>query len=211
LLFVISVNFIPYWESLHIYTHCMSWVIYLKFLSAGKFVLIEYLTLISVHIFAMLFDCFISWLYMRVLKLTLGKNIFLQNFPQASDFQCELSGHEQSSHMLTYQLPSRQLSETSEQDPYRFKTCFSFSTIHTSLHFYHVMLCVFLVDFSRDFGILCTSSHSMIFIVSSVILLSLCAFRILEYLLIGIFFLRYCAWKSFSVCVMGWSWYIYAL
>jgi hypothetical protein len=24
-------------------------------------------------------------------------------------------------------------------------------------------------------------------------------------------FLRYCAWKSFSVCVLGWSWYIYAL
>jgi hypothetical protein len=44
---------------------------------------------------------------------------------------------------------------TSGQDLYRFKTCFSFSAIHTSLH--HVMLCVFLVDFSRDFGILCTS------------------------------------------------------
>jgi hypothetical protein len=24
-------------------------------------------------------------------------------------------------------------------------------------------------------------------------------------------FLTYCAWKSFSVCVLGWSWYIYAL
>lgn len=25
------------------------------------------------------------------------------------------------------------------------------------------------------------------------------------------FFLRYCVWKSFSICVLGWSWYIYAL
>jgi len=29
----------------HTHTHCMSWVIYLKFLSARKFVLIEFLTL----------------------------------------------------------------------------------------------------------------------------------------------------------------------
>jgi hypothetical protein len=29
---------------------------------------------------------------MRVLKLTFGKNIFLQIFPQVSDFQCEVFG-----------------------------------------------------------------------------------------------------------------------
>jgi hypothetical protein len=41
--------------------------------------------------------------------------------------------------------------------------------------------CVFfLLDFSLDFGI---SSHHMIFIVYSIILLSFCAFIILEYLL----------------------------
>jgi hypothetical protein len=32
------------------------------------------------HIFEMLFDCFISWSYMCVLKLFLGKYIFLQFF-----------------------------------------------------------------------------------------------------------------------------------
>jgi hypothetical protein len=33
-------------------------------------------------------------------------------------------------------------------------------------------------------------------------------FRILEYLVIGIFFLRYCTWKSYYVCVLGLYWYI---
>jgi hypothetical protein len=71
---------------------------------------------------------------------------------------------------------------SSGQDLFRFKTCFSFSAIHTSLHVYHVMLCVFLVDFARDFRhSLNISSHPMIFIMSSVILLSLCAFRILNF------------------------------
>jgi hypothetical protein len=37
-------------------------------------------------------------------------------------------------------------------------------------------------------------------------------FRILEYLVIGIFFfLRYCAWKSYYVCVLGWYWYIWVI
>jgi hypothetical protein len=142
---------------------------------------------------------------MRVLKLTLGKNIFLQVFLQFQIFSVKhpdepilTTKQEQSCHMLTLQCPSGRLSDTSGQDLYRFKTCFSFSAIHTSLHFYDVMLCVFLVDFSRDFGILCTSSHSMTFTVSSVILLSLCAFRILEYLLIGIFL---CMKILFCLCV----------
>jgi len=80
----------------------------------------------------------------------------------------------------------------SRRDLYRFKTCISLSAIHTSLHFYWFIMpcCVFfLTDFSWDFGhSLHFSSHSMIFIVSFFILLSFCAFRILEYLLIGIFF-----------------------
>jgi hypothetical protein len=88
----------------------------------------------------------------------------------------------------------------SGRDRYRFKTCFSFSSIHTSLHFYHVMLCVFLMYFSRDFGILCTFSHPMIFIVSSIILLSFYAFRILEYLL-GYFLEIVCIKILFCLCV----------
>jgi len=66
--------------------------------------------------------------------------------------------------------------------------------------------CGFLPRFWHSLHI---SSHPMIFIVSSVILLSFCAFRILEYLLIGIF-----SWnivhENLYVCVLGWSWYIYA-
>jgi hypothetical protein len=95
LLFVISVNFIPYWESLHTHTHthCMSWVIYLKFLSAGKFVLIEYLTLI--YIFA--YFCNAIWLLYQLIiyawsEANFRKNIFLQIFLKVSDFQCEASG-----------------------------------------------------------------------------------------------------------------------
>jgi hypothetical protein len=50
------------------------------------------LSLISLLGFEMLFDCFISRLYMRVLKLTLGKNNLCKFFPQFLSFQCEASG-----------------------------------------------------------------------------------------------------------------------
>jgi hypothetical protein len=89
LLFVISVNFIPYWESLHTHMHCMSWVIYLKFLSVGKFVLIEYLTLI--YIFA--YFCNAIWLlYQLIIHACSEANFweeifFFAYFPQVSDFQ----------------------------------------------------------------------------------------------------------------------------
>jgi hypothetical protein len=43
------------------------------------------LSLISLLSFEMLFDCVISWLYMCVMQLTLGKLIFA-NFPQFSTF-----------------------------------------------------------------------------------------------------------------------------
>jgi hypothetical protein len=88
LLFFISVNFIPYWESLHTHTHCMSWVIYLKFLSGGKFVLIEYLTLI--YIFA--YFCNAIWLLYQLIIHTCSEANFWEKyvsayFPQVSDFQ----------------------------------------------------------------------------------------------------------------------------
>jgi hypothetical protein len=67
-----------------------------------------------------------------------------------------------------------------------------------SLSLPYTHLCIFIdlswhvVCFSRGFLLrfwhsLHIFSHSMIFIVSSIILLSSCAFKILEYLLIGIF------------------------
>jgi len=75
------------------HTHCMSWVIYLKFLSAGKFVLIEYLTLI--YIFANL--CNAIWLFYQLIihacsEPNLREKYFPANFSPASDFQCEVSG-----------------------------------------------------------------------------------------------------------------------
>jgi hypothetical protein len=55
--------------------------------------LIDYSTLNYMFAsFELLFDCFISYLYMRVLKLTLGKIIFLQIFSLNFVFRCEASG-----------------------------------------------------------------------------------------------------------------------
>jgi hypothetical protein len=79
----------------------------------------------------------------------------------------------------------------SGRDLCRFKTCVSFSIIHTTLHLiYHGMLCVFLVDFSRDFGILCTS----------LLIPRFCAFRIMEYLL-GYFLEIVCMKILLCLCV----------
>jgi hypothetical protein len=151
--------------SSHTHTHCMSWVIYLKFLSVRKFVLIEYLTLI--YVFA--YFCNVIWLFYQLIihvcsEANFRKKYFSTNFSPVSDFQCEASrrtySYIQTRAVLPYAdlvVATGRLSDTSGWDYYRFKTCVSFSAIHTSLHFYHGMLCVFLVDFSQDFGILCTS------------------------------------------------------
>jgi len=133
----------------------------------------------------MLFDCFISCLYMRVLKLTFGKNIFLYIFLKFQIFKCEVFGW-----TYSYVQTSSVLRLASLFLPYTHLCIF----IDLSCH---------VVCFSRGFlprlwHSLHNCSHSMIFIVSSVILLSLCAFRILEYLLIGIFFVH-----ENLVCVLG--------
>jgi hypothetical protein len=80
--------------SLHTHTHCMSWVVYLKFSMSRKNYLCwlkSQLSFISLLSFEMLSDCIINGLYMRVLKLTWEKLIFV-HFPQFSVFQCEASG-----------------------------------------------------------------------------------------------------------------------
>jgi hypothetical protein len=66
---------------------------YLKFLSARKFVVIEYLTLI--YIFA--YFCNAIWLLYQLIiyacsEANFRKNIFLQIFLKVSDFQCEAYG-----------------------------------------------------------------------------------------------------------------------
>jgi len=71
----------------------MSWVIYLKFLYVGKFVLIEYLTLI--YIFA--YFCNAIWLFYQLIihayfEANFWEKYFSANFPQVLDFQCEVFG-----------------------------------------------------------------------------------------------------------------------
>jgi hypothetical protein len=71
----------------------MNWVTYLKFLSIGKFVLIEYLTFN--YIFAYFWNDI--WLFYQLIihscsEAIFRKNILSTNFPPVSDFQCEASG-----------------------------------------------------------------------------------------------------------------------
>jgi hypothetical protein len=139
----------------------MSRVIYLKFLSAWKFVLIEYLTLI--YIFA--YFCNAIWLFYLLIIHACSEANFREKYFSANFFssfrfsmwsvRTDLFLRPDESSLAIF-WPS---SCTSGQDLYRFKTCFSFSAIHRSFHFYWFIMacCVFsLVDFSRDFGILCT-------------------------------------------------------
>jgi hypothetical protein len=143
-----------FWEkSSHTHTHCMSWVIYLKFLFTGKFVLIEYLSLI--YIFA--YFCNAIWLFYQLIihacsEANFWEKYFSANFSPVLDFQCEVSGwiysYIRTSAVLPYAdlaVAIRMLSDTSGQDLYRFKTCVSFSAIHTSSHFYWFIMasCVF--------------------------------------------------------------------
>jgi hypothetical protein len=77
----------------HTHTHCMSWEIYLKFLYAGKFVLIEYLTLISIFVYF----CNAIWLFYQLIIHVCSEANFREkycfaNFSPISDFQCEVSG-----------------------------------------------------------------------------------------------------------------------
>jgi hypothetical protein len=89
LLFFLSYQWISYLiEKVFTHTHCMSWVIYLKFLSAGKFVLIEYLALI--YIFA--YFCNAIWLLYQLIihacsEANFWEKYFFAYFPQVSDFQ----------------------------------------------------------------------------------------------------------------------------
>jgi hypothetical protein len=126
----------------------------------------------------MLFDCFISWLYMCVLKLTFEKNIFLQFFFSSFRFsvwsiRMDLLLHPDK-HSLAICWPS-------SCHPDRISTGLRLASL--SLPYTH--LCIFidlswhLVCFSRWFlprfwHFLHISFHPMIFNVFSVILLSLC-------------------------------------
>jgi hypothetical protein len=115
---------------------------------------------VSWYIFEMLFDCFISYLYMCVLKLTLGKK-FLHIFLHFSASTVKRpNGHVLASgHARLYQsLIWQHAVQTSMYHVRTWAFCF-FCQTHTLLFAYSIMLCCvcFLSDWSRDFGILYTS------------------------------------------------------
>jgi hypothetical protein len=110
-------------KSLHTHTHCMSWVIYLKFLSAGKFVFIEYLTLI--YIFA--YFCNAIWLFYQLIIHECSETNFLEkylsaNFPQVSIFQCEASGWTYSYIQTRAVLPYADLAVAIRMVKWHFRT-----------------------------------------------------------------------------------------
>jgi len=105
-------------------------------------------------------------------------------------------------------MPSGRVCTTFKREP------FAFFAIRTALHFFliFVMLCVSLTDFSRDFGILCTS----LLIQWYSLCLFLCSFKFLC-------FLEYwnnCWFEYFSwdivhenpiLSMLGWYWYIWVI
>jgi hypothetical protein len=129
----------------------------------------------------MLFDCFISWLYMRVLKLFLGK-IFFCKLSSSFRFSvwsvrtdlllcpdaCSSDVRTVKWHVRTRAvLPIANLAVdhldecVPRSDAFfsgiLFAACFLCHSHYTPLFSYFVMLLVFLANFSQDFGILCTS------------------------------------------------------
>jgi hypothetical protein len=146
---------------------------------------------------------------MRVLELTLGKIFFCK---YSSSFRFSVWSIRTDLFLrldkrsLTVCCPSNSRSDDmSGRDLYRLRLASLFLP-YTHLFIFidlswHVVCfsCGFLPRFWDSFHI---SSHPMIFIVSSVILLSFCALRILEYLL-GYFLEIECMEILFCLCV-GW-------
>jgi hypothetical protein len=141
----------------------------------------------------MLFDCFISWLYMRVSEANFWEKYISAYFSQVSDFQVWSIRTNLFFVRTSAVLPYADLAVAIRMVKWHIRTG-STGLRLASLFLPYTHLCIFIdlswhvVCFSRWFfsrfwHSVHISSHPMIFIVSSVILLSLCAFRILEYLL----------------------------
>jgi hypothetical protein len=141
----------------------------------------------------MLSDCYISWLHMRALKLTLGKIIFLQIFLQFLFFsvkrpdslllspdECSSDGltvrwtfgHAWFCRMLMWQPAFGRVSDASRRLPYRFKYRFSSQPLHSPLLFldfswdfgvFYLLFLVFSHEFSAYFILLCILSHFQVF------------------------------------------------
>jgi hypothetical protein len=164
----------------------MSWVIYLKFLFTRKFVLIEFLTLNYIIVYFW-FAIWLSYQLFNVLKLTLGKIIIFTNFPLFSTFQCEPSRrtwltvrtHVVLSIASLASGLSKRIGNMSRRDPYRLLSV-SLLSLPSAHHYIFIDLLCHVVCLSRGFlprfwHSLHISPHSMIFVMSSFILLSFCA------------------------------------
>jgi hypothetical protein len=142
------------------------------------------------NIFYLLFDCLIIYLYMCVLKLTLRKIIIYANFPLSLAFQCEASGRTwstirthvvlSSASLASGHGPSGCIRNTSRHDLYRFLSV-SLLSLPSAHHFIFIDLLCHVVCLSYGFLPRCwhslhISSHSIVFVVSSFILLSSCGF-----------------------------------
>jgi len=124
----------------------------------------------SWYIFEMLFDCFISYLYMCVLKLTLEKKkkkfcifpsvfqLLVWNVRTNMFLRQDALG---SIDLLSDSMPSGRVCITFELELFAFsaKHTHTHTHTHTLLFAYSIMLCCvcFLSDWSQDFDILCTS------------------------------------------------------
>jgi hypothetical protein len=155
-------------------------------------VLIEYLT--HIYIFAYFYNA-IWLLYLLIIHACFEANLwekyFSAYFPQVSDFQVW------SIRMDLFFVQTRAVlpyADLAVAHPDRISIGLRLASL--SLPYTHLFIFIDLsyhvVCFSSGFlprfwHSLHISSHPMIFIVSSIILLSFCAFRILEYLLIGKF------------------------
>jgi len=154
----------------------MSLVIYLNFLSTGKFVLIEYLTLnynfaYFRNVIYLLYQLFIH----ACCEANFREECFFANFPPISNFQYEVSGwtyfcvwtrvaqtfgrlsdtsrHARSCRVLTWQWPSGRI-------PYNFKSAFSSLALHLSFcSLFLVILCVRLMLFHKFSSFFCPFVH----------------------------------------------------
>jgi hypothetical protein len=133
-----------------------------KFYLEGNFCAYWLLTLNYILVyFWMLFDCFISYLYIRVLKLKLGKKISAY-FPLFFNFWCEASWRTCS---CVRTCSALLISYLTACRPDEYVPCPDTSFLlflpntHTLLFVCSIMLCCvcFLSDWSRDFGIHCGS------------------------------------------------------
>jgi len=167
----------------HTHTHWMSWIIYLKFISAGKFVLIENLTLN--YIFAYFWIAI--WLSYQLFMHTYSeanfreKIIFLQIFLWFSIFRCEasgrtwLTGRTQAAMPITNLLVDHPNEFVPRSDA---SPLYSLPFTQHYIFFLFFSCCVFLSRISHEILAFCTH----LFLFRGNFLVFLCSFKFLYFL-----------------------------